>query len=30
VKIYTQNRSHGEMRLSNDYRSVVLELTKIN
>jgi alpha-galactosidase len=30
VKIYTQNRSHCEMRLSNDYRSVVLELTKIN
>ena len=29
VKIYTQNRSHGEMRRSNDYRSVVLELTEV-
>ena len=29
VKIYTQNRSHGDMRTSNDYRSVVLELTEV-
>ena len=29
VKVYTQNRSHGEMRRSNDYRSVVLELTEV-
>lgn len=29
VKTYSQNRSHGEMRLSNDYRSVVLSLTEV-
>jgi alpha-galactosidase len=29
VKIYTQNRSLGQMRDSNDYRSIVLSLTEV-